>query len=178
MQYKKLTALYEETLQEMFLARVEAKAVQAEEEAFQSLRRYHVNSLVPQGDAIATENLSSTSLFIIITDSFNCSNGLETGIEILNNIAGSPNATVQGFHMDEGVTEFTSMYGIGFPVRKKPSWDHLPGLASVGTVTPLVLVYDVASGFLIGIHHPIPDDALKSRLFYKRWAYRGLYNEV
>ena len=178
LQHKELTALYEEILEETFLARVEAGAIKVEEETFQSLRRYHVNSLVPQDDAIATENLSSALLFIIITDSLNCSNGLETDIEILNNIAGSSNATVQGFHMDERVTEFASMYGIGFPIREKPSWDHLPGLANVGAVTPLVLVYDVVSGLLIGTHHPIPDDVLKSRLFYKRWAHRGLYDEV
>lgn len=176
--HKELTALYEETLEDTFLPRMEAIAVQVEEEVFRSLLRYHVNSLVPQDDAIATENLSSALLFIIITDSLNCSNGLETDIEILNSIAGSSNATVQGFHMDERVTEFASMHDIRFPIREKPSWNHLPALAKIGSDTPLVLVYDVGSGLLIGAHHPIPDDALKSRLFYKRWAYRGLYEEV
>ena len=178
LQHKELTALYEETLEDTFLPLVEDRAIKTEEEAFQSLQRYHVNSLVLQGDAIETQNLSSASLFIIITDSLNCSNGLETDVEILNSIAGSSNATVQGFHMDGRVTEFASMYGIGFPIREKPSWDHIPGLAKVGTDTPLVLVYDVASGLLIGVHRPIPDDVLKSRLFYKRWAHRGLYDEV
>ncbi len=170
--HREITALYDENLRDSFLARMEAEAVKVEEQAFQALLPHHLDGVIPRGSAVMPDDESGV-LFVIITDSTNCSNGLLTDVQVLNRIHGhTSTATVQGYYMDDRddrMADFISVYGIEFPIEKKQSWEHIPGLANVAT--PLVLAYDIRSGSVVGVHHPIPNDALKSKLFYMQWEY-------
>lgn len=157
-----LTKYHRQLMLDVFAARVEAQAISIEEELFQSLLPYSPDILLK-----TNEVFDDRLLFVILADSTNCSNGLNTDIQVLNKIHHGISTSVQGFYEstnDTSSEDFAHMHNIEFPFEAR----KLEFLDREENITPIVLVYN--RGVLAGVHIPIPNDRIKSELFYKQWG--------
>ncbi len=157
---------------EIFSNRVEAMARVTEEIALE----------IPMDVFKAVDKPHNTNAFlsfVILLDSSNCSNGLDSDVPRLNELHRNPRTwigSVQGYYVSQDenyLEEFLSSHTIEFPVVHM---DPLREFPSYAVSTPLVLVIESMSGTILDSHQPIPDDVLKSRLFYEKWEriMRGL----
>ncbi len=151
---------------EIFNYRVEAMATATEETALE----------LPTGmfeSPVKSHNSGASISIVILLDINNCSNGLNLDVARLNQLHRNPKEwinSVYGYYVSldkKYLEDFISMHAIEFPVFHMNLLEEFPDYYKIST--PLVLVLDSKRNTILDTHQPIPDDVLKSRLFYDKW---------
>ncbi|MCY3629217.1 MAG: hypothetical protein OXG94_04280 [Bacteroidetes bacterium] len=159
-------AISDELRLEIFSYRVEAMATATEEIALEL-------PIDVFGSPAKPHNAEVSVSIVILLDTNNCSNGLVSDIAKLNEFHRTPREwinSVQGYYVSPDkkyLEEFILMHAIEFPVVHMNPLEEFPDYYTIST--PLVLVLDSKSHTILDTHQPIPDDVLKSRLFYDKW---------